>query len=79
MTEPAFRARYFNFWQGHTAALVRKLQSFSLLVLIALAIASGVEGSDYTDPSSIQLAQNLSKAYSIICNFPPQIYCGIGS
>jgi hypothetical protein len=73
MAEFVFRARYFNFWQGHTAALIRKLQSFSLLVLVALAIASGVEGSDYSDPSSITLAQNLSKAYSIICNFPASV------
>jgi hypothetical protein len=39
-----------------------------LYVLIALAIASGVEGSNYTNQSSLDLAAKLAKAYGVICS-----------
>jgi hypothetical protein len=61
------RAKYYNFWQGDTAKLVYTFQRLTLYVLIALAIASGVEGSNYTSASSVALAQKLAEAYSIIC------------
>jgi uncharacterized membrane protein YvlD (DUF360 family) len=41
-----------------------------LYVLIALAIASGVEGSNYTNQSSLDLAAKLAKAYGVICSLP---------
>ena len=63
-------AKYYNFWQGDTARLVYNFQRLTLYVLIALAIASGVEGSDYTSVSSLQTAQKLAQAYSIICKIP---------
>jgi len=62
-----FSAKYYGFWQGEVAKLVRTIQHFSFYVLVALAIASGAEGSNYDSTSSVALAQNLSKAYSIIC------------
>lgn len=45
------------------------MQRLTLYVLIALAIASGVEGSNYTNASSVELAAQLAKAYSVICLF----------
>jgi len=59
-------AKYFNFWQGDTAKLVYTFQRLTLYVLIALAIASGVEGASFSDPSSVAVAVQLAKAYSII-------------
>jgi hypothetical protein len=38
-----------------------------MLILIALAIASGVEGSNYSSPSSVALGVKLAKAYGVIC------------
>jgi hypothetical protein len=83
--ETDFRAKYYGFWQGHMAQLVYHFQRFTLLVLIALAIASGVEGSDYTSPSSVAVAVQLAKAYGVICifylkrsddrSFPPYSKC----
>jgi hypothetical protein len=49
--------------------MVYTMQRLTLYVLIALAIASGVEGSDYTNTSSVEVAVKLAKAYSIICLF----------
>ena len=63
-------AKYYGFWQTNLGRLIQTLQHLTLYVLVALAIASGVEGSDYTNASDVTLAQNLSKAYSIICLFP---------
>jgi hypothetical protein len=62
-----FRAKYYGFWQGDKAKLVYTMQRLTLYVLIALAIASGVEGASYDNPSSVAVASNLAKAYSIIC------------
>jgi hypothetical protein len=62
-------ARYYSVWQGDTAKLVQRLQHLSLYILVALAIASGVEGSNYTDPSDLSVAQKLSQAYSILFMF----------
>src|SRR4051812_44774696 len=69
-----FSAKYYGFWQGDTAKLVYTLQRLTLYVLIALAIASGVEGSNYDNTSSVALAVKLAKAYSIICSFLMQSY-----
>jgi hypothetical protein len=60
-------AKYYNFWQGDTAKLVSTLQRISLYALIALAIASGVEGSNYDNPSSVAIGQKLAQAYGILC------------
>jgi hypothetical protein len=65
-----FRAKYFGFWQTDLSQLIHTLQHLTLYALIALAIASGVEGSNYTDPSSVSIAQKLAQAYSIICISP---------
>jgi hypothetical protein len=64
------RAKYYGFWQGDTARLVYTFQRLTLYVLIALAIASGVEGSNYTNQSSLDLAAKLAKAYGVICSPP---------
>jgi hypothetical protein len=45
------------------------MQRLTLYVFIALAIASGVEGSNYTNAPSVELAVKLAKAYSVICFF----------
>ena len=50
------------------------MQRLTLYVLIALAIASGVEGSNYDNASSVALAVKLAKAYSIICSFLNAIF-----
>jgi hypothetical protein len=63
------RAKYYGFWQGDTAKLVDTMQRLTLYVLIALAIASGIEGSNYTNAASVELAVRLAKAYSVICLF----------
>jgi hypothetical protein len=63
------RAKYYGFWQGDTAKLVYTFQRLTLYVLIALAIASGVEASNYDTPSSVALATKLAKAYGVICTF----------
>ena len=63
------RAKYYGFWQGDTAKLVYTMQRLTLYVLITLTIASGVEGSNYTNASSVELAVKLAKAYSVICSF----------
>lgn len=60
-------AKYYGFWQGDSAKLVRTAQHLTLYILIALAVASGVEASYYHNASSVQVAQSLAKAYSIIC------------
>jgi len=59
-------AKYYGFWQNDLGNLIQRIQHLTLYILVALAIASGVEGSSYTDPSSIALAQKLAQAYSII-------------
>lgn len=61
------RAKYYGFWQGNIAKLVYNFQRLTLYALIALAIASGVEGSNYDDPPSVALAVKLTEAYSTIC------------
>ena len=66
-----FRAKYYGFWQTELGSLIQRVQHLTLYILVALAIASGVEGSSYDDPSSIALAQKLAQAYSIICTFLP--------
>lgn len=38
-----------------------------MAVLIALAIASGVEGSNYNNPSDVAVGQQLAQAYGVIC------------
>lgn len=47
--------------------MIHTLQHLTLYALIALAIASGVEGSDYTSPSSVSIGQKLAQAYGIMC------------
>jgi len=59
-------AKYFGFWQTDLSKLIFTLQHLTLYALIALAIASGVEGSDYTDPSSVSVGQKLAQAYGIL-------------
>jgi len=68
--ELMFRAKYFGFWQTDLSKLIHTLQHITLYALIALAIASGVEGSNYTDPSSVSIGQKLAQAYSILCTSP---------
>jgi hypothetical protein len=50
--------------------LIYKIQQLSLYVLIALAIASGVEASNFSNPSSVSVGVRLAQAYSDICWIP---------
>jgi hypothetical protein len=61
------RAKYYNFWQGDFSKLVYTFQRLTMAVLIALAIAAGVEGSNYNTPSDVAVGQQLAQAYGVIC------------
>jgi len=62
-------AKYYHFWQGDFSKLVYTFQRLTMAVLIALAIASGVEGSNYNNPSDVAVGQQLAQAYGVIYIF----------